>query len=390
MTLAHADLGAQWRAARPHLAVTHLDAAGCAVASAATLAATTSYLHREAAYGGYATVEDVMPVIDRARGRLGALLGLGAEDVSWVPNAAFGFAALLDGWPLPRGARVGCTAAEYGSNAMRIATAGRRGDVIPVAVATDDAGLVTDDALERALAAGLDLLVLPHVPSHRGVVQPAGELVARCHAAGVPVLLDVAQSLGQVDVSDVGADAYVGTSRKWLCGPRGVGFVAAPPAVAESLTPPPLLDSHTWDGDLGSAPVPLPGMARIAVGETSVATLVGLANALDELADAGPRRVSERIAALGAAARAALDGCAGWAVSDPSDTPSGSVVLSHDRANPVAVRGRLLDAGVVTSVMDVARAPADLPTPRLRLSFHAYCDASDIECAVAALAAATD
>ena len=53
-------------------------------------------------------------------------------------------------------------------------------------------------------------------------------------ATGVPLVLDVAQSLGQTPVP-TGCAAYLGTSRKWLCGPRGVGFTVLDPAHQDGL-----------------------------------------------------------------------------------------------------------------------------------------------------------
>ena len=389
MTLPHDDLGATWRAAREHLAVTHLDAAGCSVASRATLDAVSAYLEREAAYGGYPVQRAVAVVVAGALDRLAALLGLPAGATAWVHNAAEGFSTVLGGWPLPARARVGCTAADYASNAMLLATGASRGEVVPVRLRTDDDGLLDLDDLDRALAAGLDLVTLAHIASHRGVVQPAAEIVARCRTAGVPVVLDVAQSLGQVDVSGVGADAYVGTSRKWLCGPRGLGFVGLSAPLLERLRPAPSVDTHIWDGDLLAAPTPLGGAQRIGAGEVSVAAQIGLANALDELAAAGPSRVAERIAALGALGRDALDGRGGWTVQEPPGAASGSVVLDHPDRAAAEVHQRLQAAGVVTSLVDVARAPADLPRPRLRMSCHAYCTEADVQTAARALEAAS-
>ena len=62
-----------------------------------------------------------------------------------------------------------------------------------------------------------------------GRVYSADAIGAVAKRHGVPFLLDACQSIGQVplDVAKIGCDWLTGTSRKYLRGPRGVGFLFA-------------------------------------------------------------------------------------------------------------------------------------------------------------------
>ncbi|MGB8651459.1 MAG: aminotransferase class V-fold PLP-dependent enzyme, partial [Mycobacteriales bacterium] len=232
----------------------HLDVAAAGRVSQAVLDAEVAHLRAEAC-GAYVAEAQSAAAVDQGRAALGHLVGLGGEDVLLTESATLAFTTVLEAWPLPRGARIGVLPSEYGSNAraLRVRAAERGWEL--VTLATDDLGRVTE------VPGGLDLVTLTHVASQRGVVQPVGDVLT----SGVPLLLDVAQSMGQTDVPP-GAAAYVGTSRKWLCGPRGVGFAVVDRAWHERLTLPPTLRS-----------VEVEGMRRFDSSEAHVAGRVGLA-----------------------------------------------------------------------------------------------------------------
>ncbi|HEY6319303.1 MAG TPA: aminotransferase class V-fold PLP-dependent enzyme, partial [Acidimicrobiia bacterium] len=289
--------------------------------------------------------------------------------VALAPNATAAFTTLVAAWPLPAPARVATLPSEYQSNRMALAALAERGAVELVTLDTDSHGRVDLATLPRVVSSGIDLLTVPVVASQRGVVQPAAAIVSVAHEAGVPVLLDVAQAAGQVPVDALLADAYVGTARKWLRGPRGTGWLAATAPLAARLRP-------EYPSLIG---VDRPGVGRLATGEASVAARVGLAAALDELASVDEAAVFRRIASLGAEARGRLDGIAGWRVQEPQDEPSGIVTLAHPSQDPVAVAGRLLQEGIATTAIPAARAPADLSRGVLRVSLHAYCDTEDLD-----------
>ena len=190
---------------------------------------------------------------------------------------------------------------------------------------------------------------LDHVPSHRGILQPAAEIAALCRAAGVPLVLDAAQSLGHVD-TDLGADVVYGTSRKWLAGPRGVGVLIARPAIAAQLTPalapqpedaPPMRAFESGEGHVAG-----PDRARSwRSASTSPPAPTGCAPASP--ASAGP---PARL----------LDGVAGWTVVEPADEPTATTTLRPpDGVDVVATRARLLtEHGIV---LDRASARSGRP-----------------------------
>ncbi len=376
--------------ARDGSEIIHLDSAGCARMSGATVAACAEYLAQESRVGGYVAELRHGERSAALRADLARLLGpdLSTDDVTFHHSASTAFAALVDAWPLSAGGRIGVVPGEFGSNSMVLAARAARDGIELVYLPVDGDGRIDLDALDRIDLAGLglDLVTFPHILSHRGIIQPAAEVTARATAAGVPVLLDVAQSLGHVPTVGLGAAAYVGTSRKWLRGPRGVGILAIPAGIVERLVAPSrCLHTATWDGR--GLPVPLSGIAGLGIGESAMVARVGLAVAVGELVAAGPHTVSSRITAIGMSARQRLDEVAGWRVGEPLAEPSAIVTLiPPSGVDPHAVRDRIYTgAGILTSAFATARAPRDMSGPLLRVSPHIYTEPDGIEALAQAL-----
>ncbi|MFQ5506768.1 MAG: aminotransferase class V-fold PLP-dependent enzyme, partial [Planctomycetota bacterium] len=68
-----------------------------------------------------------------------------------------------------------------------------------------------------------ELLVINHASNVTGAIQDLGSIVPLCKKRGTRVLVDCAQTAGRVDLTELGADAYVLPGHKGLMGPPGVG-----------------------------------------------------------------------------------------------------------------------------------------------------------------------
>lgn len=159
--------------------------------------------------------------VETARDRVGDLLGVrprdvvfcgsGTEALNWVVYAACGLTPKSKG---PWGDRVLVSAVEHTAvlDAARCATekAGMRLDVLDVDA---DGRVLPFDVPESAA-----LVAVQHVNHETGVVQPVAEVLARCRAAGVRLLVDACQSVG-IPIPE--AEAVVVSAHK-RGGPSGV------------------------------------------------------------------------------------------------------------------------------------------------------------------------
>jgi len=177
-----------------------------------------------------------------AAARLGAFLGADGKDIGFVDNATSGCNAVLRSLQLAPHDEVLVLSHGYGAvrNTVRFVTqrAGAKMTEAPIPFPRPDA-----EAIVAAVAAALTdrtrVALIDHITSGSALILPLREIIAACHAAGVPVLVDGAHGPGQVtlDLGALGADWYVGNCHKWLCAPKGSAFLWAAPDRQAELHP---------------------------------------------------------------------------------------------------------------------------------------------------------
>jgi len=371
------SLADAWRDARPPVAGLHLDSAACSRQSFAVIDATAQHARREAEVSGYVAAEAATPVLDAGRADVAALAGMPGAEVVFTTGSQHALDLLLASWP-PGSRTLACLPGEYGPNLALMAAQGFARRILP----TDAEGRVNVDEAAVSLAEDPPELVhLTAVASHRGVVQPLPQMARLCSELGLPLVVDAAQALGQVDCS-VGIDAAYASSRKWLAGPRGVGVLAVRPALMQRLWP--RLPPPEWAASLSIA-------QRLELGEANVAARVGFSVAVAEHVAAGPAAVRARLAEVGRISRTVLADVNGWRVVEAVDEPTAITTLAPlDGADPEKVRGWLIaERRIVTTYVGVERAPGELTSPALRISPHVDTTADDLATFAAALTDAT-
>lgn len=363
------ELAQRWRAARPLATGLHFDSAACSRQSFAAIDAAAAHARREAEVGGYVAAEEAECTLAAGRAGIATLTGMSSGDVVFTTGATRALDLLLGSW-VDKRQLIACLPGEFGPNLSVMSANGF--EVLPFP--TDPMGRVSGEDVEAHLAAKLPTLVhLTAVPSHRGITQPLAEIAEACRARRVPLVVDAAQALGQIDCA-VGADAIYSTSRKWLAGPRGVGVLAVRPELAERLRP--RFPSRDWAQSMGRSGevhrVDLSAMQRLELGEANIAARVAFSVAVEEHLSAGPQAIAMRLAEVGRLAREALAELKEWRVVEPVDSPTAITTLKPLTTIDVErVRSELISQhGIVTTVAGVERAPLELVAPVLRLSPH--------------------
>jgi isopenicillin-N epimerase len=181
-------------------------------------------------------------LLEGVRAELGAFVGADPEGIVLLPNATTGVNAVARSLELGAGDEVLSTDHEYGAMTYVWQDAcGRAGATWaprPVGVPCTSAEDVVD-AVWGGVTERTRVLFLSHITSPTAIRFPVEKLCRRAREAGIVTVVDGAHGPGQLDLDleALGADFYAGNCHKWLCAPKGCGFLWARAEVRELLRP---------------------------------------------------------------------------------------------------------------------------------------------------------
>ena len=371
--------------------VAHFNNAGSSLPPAPVLETHLAYLRREALIGGYEAQEEAQHRLDAVYAATARLVGgSGPDEVALFENATRAFDMALYAVPLAAGDVILTSTAEYHSmfvTYLHRARGGVRVEVVP----PDATGQLDVGALRKRLDARVRLIAMTHMPTNGGLVQPAEAVGEVAREAGIFFLLDATQTVGQIpiDVRRLGCHALAGTSRKYLRGPRGVGFLWVARDWIERLEPP-LMEGHAAEWVEPERYVIRPDAKRFEVWESNVAARLAFGAAIEYAQALGLERIWTRVQALAETLRTRLAAVPGVSVRDLGVVRGGIVSFTVRGVDAARVKAALRAASINVTVSPARGTLLDMRARGLsevvRASVHYYNTDEELDRLVAEVA----
>ncbi|HET7055766.1 MAG TPA: aminotransferase class V-fold PLP-dependent enzyme, partial [Thermomicrobiales bacterium] len=169
-----------------------------------------------------------------SRAALAAYLNADPDDLIYVDNATAGVNVVVRSLELGPGDEIVTTDHEYGACELtwqflqesRGAIIKRAHIGLPLSTHEEIV-----DALWAQVTERTKVIYLSHITSFSALIFPVEEICRRAREAGIFTVIDGAHAPGQIplDMQAIGADCYAGNLHKWLCAPKGAGFLFVRP-----------------------------------------------------------------------------------------------------------------------------------------------------------------
>jgi selenocysteine lyase/cysteine desulfurase len=370
----------------------HLNNAGAGLMPGPVIRAIKEHVDLEARIGGYEAAREEHERVREAYASVGRLIGASPENIAITENATAAFNVALSSIPFREGDVLLTTRNDYVSNQIAFLSLQERVGVRVVRAPDRAEGGVDPAGLEELVHRLRPRLVsITHVPTNSGLVQGVEDVAEICRRRDVPLLVDACQSVGQmrVDVREIPCDFLSATGRKFLRGPRGIGFLYVSDRALERGLEPLFPDLHGADWIEADLYQPAPNAQRFENWEFAYALVLGLGAAADYAFDLGIDAIERRVHALANELRERLAEFPSARVLDRGERRAGIVTLTVDGRDPSQLVDELNTRGINTGASTLSYALLDFGDKQvegaLRVSPHYYNTGAELDAFIEAM-----
>ncbi len=310
----------------------HFNNAGASLIPNPVRDAMLGYLQYEANFGAYETATKFHAQVNHVYDAIAELINAENQEIAILENATAAWQMAFHSLNFKEGDIILTCEAEYASNYISFLQAKKRKGIEIKVIPSDESGQVNLEELEKMIVPRVKLIAVTHIPTNGGLINPTEAIGQIANKMNVPFLLDACQSVGQVpiDVQKIGCDFLSATGRKYLRGPRGIGFLYVKKSWLEAGIEPPFLDLFAAEWVTQDTYKMRDDARRFENFETNQAAKYAFGLAIDYALSIGIDKLSSRLRSLASQLREQLSELEGVTVHDLGAQKGGIVSFSID------------------------------------------------------------
>lgn len=366
----------------------YLNNAGAGLLSSKTYEVITNHLLFERKIGAYKAAFESKNKMDEFYTLAARVVNASKpNEIAFVDSASRGLNMAFYGSELKKGDQIITLASEFGTNLLILFDLAKKIGATVNVIPCDIEGNFSISEMEKVLKKGACLIAISHAAAHGSIVNPVVEIGILAKQYRAIYIVDGCQTVGQIpiDVQSLQCDAYITTGRKWLCGPRGTGFMyvrqSSPLRTTQiDLSSADLILSDEFDV-LG---VKVRSDARqFELWERNIANMLGLSSAIKDYLGNDQSIFSSRIRTISNLLRSAVLQNTNLNLIGKQDSNSGIVgFYLKDFKREKSILDMFEQEGLIISTMSDWDCPLHFPRNGAsiiyRLSPHYYTDDSTI------------
>ncbi|WP_319939875.1 aminotransferase class V-fold PLP-dependent enzyme [Xenorhabdus littoralis] len=205
----------------------HMNTAGSGIIHASTHEIMKDYLFSEFKIGSYETeLKNETILNNEVYNNCSRLINCNPEDVALFTSATDAWVNMIRMLHIKEGTEIWISDSEYAANIIYFSFLSTKYNLKIRRIPSCSNFTLDLEWMRNNLSDNVSIVSVTHMPSCCGIINPVEEIGDILKNKDVIYIVDACQSIGQlpIDVKKIQCDILTGASRKFISGPRGVGF----------------------------------------------------------------------------------------------------------------------------------------------------------------------